>query len=83
MTPDDFIPSLLPSDTEKIDNLLKLRGSKEMPPAKIKQAVIGGKNAKPRVGLKVFKQKNPSECSFCNEVKDKDLMICSSETFCN
>lgn len=77
VTTEDFVPSLVSSEIEKIDNMLKMKGSRKVIPQEVRESVIGGKEAKPRVVSKVFKQKNARQCSFCEEVKEKDLMVCS------
>ena len=74
---DDFVPSLLSSDVEKIDNLRATKRNARPVPEDVRAKVIGSKTAKPQVDSKLFKQKNARECAFCREVKDKDLMVCS------
>ncbi|KAF8967549.1 hypothetical protein BDZ97DRAFT_1656465 [Flammula alnicola] len=73
---DNFIPSLLPSDIEKIENLLNMKGRRKAVPSGVRESVIGTKESRPEVG-EAWKQKNARQCAYCEEVKEKDLMICS------
>ncbi|KJA20989.1 hypothetical protein HYPSUDRAFT_764394 [Hypholoma sublateritium FD-334 SS-4] len=74
---EDFIPSLLSSDVEKIDNLRATKGGAHPVPEVVRAKVIGSKTTRPQVASKVFKEKNVRECAFCREAKEKDLMVCS------
>lgn len=74
---EDFIPSLLSSDVEKIDNLRATKGGAHPVPEAVRAKVIGSKTARPQVASKAFKEKNIRECAFCRETKEKDLMVCA------
>jgi len=77
VTPDNFTPSLLPGDLEKIDNLLARRGGKDAPiPASVREAVIGSKQTRPDVSA-AWKQRNPRQCAYCEKHGEKSLSICS------
>lgn len=78
VTPDTFIPSLRDGDVEKVDSLLLMKGKRRTcVPAEVRNLVVGGKQAPPKVASMVFKQKNARQCAFCEEVMEKELMVCS------
>ncbi|KAF9466934.1 hypothetical protein BDZ94DRAFT_1186529 [Collybia nuda] len=74
VTPEVFVPSLLPSELGKIDNLLVHK--KRTTPAEVRARVLGSKDYRPDVS-QTWKQKNPRQCALYQAVKDKDMMQCS------
>ncbi|KAF5340504.1 hypothetical protein D9758_014547 [Tetrapyrgos nigripes] len=77
---DNFIPTLLDSELEKIDNVVAqgMRKKRAEPSTRDRVLVVNPKEGKPNVNSKVWKNKNPRQCSFCEKVsKDKDLQKCS------
>ncbi|KAG2024023.1 hypothetical protein CC2G_001622 [Coprinopsis cinerea AmutBmut pab1-1] len=76
VTADNFVPSLLESEVEKIDNLLSRGRSAKVPSAEIKNQVLGSKRNRPEVASS-WKHRQARQCSYCEEIKEKGLMICS------
>ncbi|TFK67682.1 hypothetical protein BDN72DRAFT_913361 [Pluteus cervinus] len=76
ITADNFTPSLLESDLEKINNITLHSGWWKRPSEEVKQKVLGDKSARPELSA-TWKQRNPRLCSHCNVLKDKSLMLCS------
>ncbi|KIK63636.1 hypothetical protein GYMLUDRAFT_40705 [Collybiopsis luxurians FD-317 M1] len=77
VTPDDFVPSLSPSELEKIDNVVAQGGSSmKRTETSVRDKVIGSKETKPNVAAP-FRRRNPRQCAHCETVsKDKDLQQC-------
>ncbi|KAH6903434.1 hypothetical protein BKA70DRAFT_597495 [Coprinopsis sp. MPI-PUGE-AT-0042] len=74
----DFVPSLLGSEVEKIDNLFA-RGRDSSKPERsqaLKNQVTGEKETRPQVS-KTWQSKQPRECSNCHTAKETGMMICS------
>lgn len=76
ITADNFIPSLLESDVERIDNLNAQR-KRLKTPSNVRRQVIGGKDTKPEFRSDYWKQKNARQCAHCGEIKEKDLQRCA------
>lgn len=79
VTPENFVPSLLPSDIEKINNSLAQDRKGRIPDA-IATAITGSKEGRPDVGP-AWKQKNVRQCALCATIKDKSLMMCSRSVY--
>ncbi|KAF5323166.1 hypothetical protein D9758_016796 [Tetrapyrgos nigripes] len=80
VTADNFIPTLLDSELEKIDNVVAqgMRKKRAEPSTRDRVLIVNPKEGKPNVNSTVWKNKNPRQCSFCEKVsKDKDLQKCS------
>ncbi|TFK80083.1 hypothetical protein K466DRAFT_592048 [Polyporus arcularius HHB13444] len=78
VTADKFIPTLLESELEKIDNTVA-RGStsKKRTGKGVRDQVLGTKEDRPEVS-KAFKQTNMRQCAYCEEPKElKNLSLCS------
>jgi hypothetical protein len=71
----DFIPTLLPSDLEKINNFFASAGETQ-PPTSARQRVLGSKEDRPDVSG-MWNKKNPRQCSWCETVKKSDLRKCA------
>ncbi|KIJ60149.1 hypothetical protein HYDPIDRAFT_161442 [Hydnomerulius pinastri MD-312] len=74
VTPNNFVPSLLPGDLEKIDNLLA-RKSGGRPPQSVRSQVMGGKETRPDVSS-AWRQRNPRQCAYCEALGEKNLRVC-------
>lgn len=76
---DEFAPSLLLGELEKIDNVMA-QGSynkKRIDGISIQDKVVGTKEAKPHVSS-TWKHKNVRQCGYCKTINpDKDLQKCS------
>ncbi|KAI0045684.1 hypothetical protein FA95DRAFT_1521210 [Auriscalpium vulgare] len=78
VTAENFVPSLLPAEIEKIDNLLAQRRSVKMPPAELRQKVQGTKSDRPKAEAWLGgQQKNGVQCAFCDKVGDAKMPACS------
>ncbi|KAF5313817.1 hypothetical protein D9758_018860 [Tetrapyrgos nigripes] len=80
VTADNFIPTLLDSELEKIDNVVAqgMRKKCAEPSTRDRVLIVNPKEGKPNVNSTVWKNKNPRQCSFCEKVsKNKDLQKCS------
>jgi len=75
VTADTFVPSMLPSERDIINTLLK-QGNKELPGANVSARVLGSKDTRPDVS-DVWKSKNSRQCAECSKVSSSDLMKCS------
>lgn len=75
----NFVPSLLSSEIEKIENLLAQKGSRGKKISdEVKKMVQGTKDEiRPEVSGQAWKQKNARQCAACEAVKEKDLATCS------
>ncbi|RDB27272.1 hypothetical protein Hypma_004292 [Hypsizygus marmoreus] len=75
---DNFVPCLLLSELEKIDNLRAqdLDSPGQSIPPHVRAQVLGSKDARPGVGS-VWQQRNSRRCSHCGILKEKNLMLCS------
>ncbi len=83
VTADKFIPTLLESELEKIDNTVA-RGStsKKRTGKGVRDQVLGTKEDRPEVS-KAFKQTNMRQCAYCEEPKElKNLSLCSRYVVC-
>jgi hypothetical protein len=83
VTSEDFVPSLLPGELERIDNTCeqdRFCVEKRLAPdafAAARTAVLGKKEDRPDVS-EAFKKRNPRECANCHKVsKDKNFKMCS------
>jgi hypothetical protein len=76
VTPENFTPSLLPSDLEKIDNLLARGGGSPSIPTSLRKEVTGSKETRPHVSA-AWKQRNPRQCACCEKHGEKSLSVCS------
>ena len=78
VTPDNFQPTLLPSELEKIDNTVA-RGliSSSRRGTGAREKVLGTKEDRPDVNS-ALRHKDMRQCASCKELKElKDLRICS------
>ncbi|KAF9072931.1 hypothetical protein BDP27DRAFT_1319658 [Rhodocollybia butyracea] len=80
VTSDDFVPSLLVSELEKIDNVVAQGGSSISPKKRaatsVRDKVVGSKETKPDVSAQ-WKHRNPHQCGFCESISPgKDLQKC-------
>jgi hypothetical protein len=75
VTPENFTPSLLPSELEKIDNLLA-RGTLTSIPTSVRDEVIGTKETRPDVSA-AWKQRNPRQCGYCAKHGETTLSVCA------
>ncbi|KAK7045894.1 hypothetical protein VNI00_007325 [Paramarasmius palmivorus] len=74
---DKFIPTLLESELEKIDNVVSQSRYSKRSPTSARDKVLGTKEGRPAVSG-AWKGRNPRQCSFCEKVsRDKDLQKCS------
>lgn len=75
----NFIPSLLPSEVEKVENLLAQKGPRAKKISEeVKKMVQGTKEEiRPDVSGQAWKQKNARQCAACEAIKEKDLATCS------
>ncbi|KZT27380.1 hypothetical protein NEOLEDRAFT_1130917 [Neolentinus lepideus HHB14362 ss-1] len=76
ITAENFVPSLLSSEIEKIDNL-RSQSSKKRPPSSVMAAVLGKKEDRP--AMKAFtaaNEKNPRQCAYCEKVGTHDMPRC-------
>ena len=71
-----FTPSLLPSELEKIDNLLARGGESPSIPTSLREEVTGSKETRPHVSA-AWKQRNPRQCGYCEKLGEKSLSVCS------
>ncbi|RDB27274.1 hypothetical protein Hypma_004290 [Hypsizygus marmoreus] len=76
VTSNDFVPCLLSSELENIDNLLAQGSAGPSIPPHVRAQVLGSKDARPDVGP-AWRRRNPRQCSNCGVVKQKNLMLCS------
>lgn len=89
VTREKFIPTLLPSELEKIDNTVargRTKGRREGKDGReeaedttvsVREQVLGTKKDRPEVG-KAWKQANARQCAYCEAPKEaKHLMLCS------
>lgn len=76
VTPETFVPSLLPGEVEKIDNLLAQRGEKEPAPQSVRDEVLGTKEVRPEVSS-TWKAKHGRQCAYCQEFQEEGLMLCA------
>ncbi|KAI0055379.1 hypothetical protein BV25DRAFT_1921855 [Artomyces pyxidatus] len=77
ITADDFVPSLLPAELEKIDNLLA-QSSRELPPPALRQKVLGTKEARPKPEAWMGgKEKVLRQCAYCEKLGDQKMPMCS------
>lgn len=77
VTPNNFNPTLLSSELEKIDNTVA-RGStsKDRKSTGAREKVLGTKEDRPDVSS-ALRHKNMRQCAFCKEVKElKQLNLC-------
>lgn len=76
VTPQNFTPSLLPSELEKIDNLFARGGKSPSIPTSLREEVTGSKETRPHVSA-AWKQRNPRQCAYCEKHGEKSLSVCS------
>lgn len=77
ITPDNFIPSLLPSEIERVDNLTARSSSKPRPPG-LKAQVMGSKEDRAEIVNYLYaKQKNMFACGHCGKAGQDKLPTCS------
>ncbi|EPQ51019.1 hypothetical protein GLOTRDRAFT_81621 [Gloeophyllum trabeum ATCC 11539] len=76
VTPDNFTPSLLASDIEKIDNLLT-SSRRKLPPSSVKNEVLGKKEGRPEMKTYLAgNEKNKRQCAYCEKVGKHDMPMC-------
>ncbi|TFK52252.1 hypothetical protein OE88DRAFT_1657406 [Heliocybe sulcata] len=76
VTSDNFVPSLLSSEIEKIDNL-RSQSSKPRPPSSVMNAVLGSKQDRPDAkNYTVMNEKNARQCSYCEKLGEHDMPMC-------
>lgn len=75
----NFVPSLLPSEIEKVENLLAQKGPRAKKISEeVKKMVQGTKEEiRPDVSGEAWKQRNARQCAACETVQEKDLATCS------
>ncbi|EIM86411.1 uncharacterized protein STEHIDRAFT_121370 [Stereum hirsutum FP-91666 SS1] len=75
----NFVPSILPSEVEKVENLLAQKGPRAKKISEdVKKMVQGTKQEiRPDVNGQAWKQKNARQCAACEAIKEKDLATCS------
>ena len=77
VTKDNFIPTLLPNELEKIDNVVSQSGYAKRAEISVRNEVLGAKEDRPNVSPH-FKERTPRQCDFCKKLsKDKDFQKCS------
>ena len=78
VTADKFIPTLLASELEKIDNTVARGATSSKRTGKnVRDQVLGSKEDRPEVS-KAFKQTNMRQCGYCEQAKElKNLSLCS------
>ncbi|KAI0081597.1 hypothetical protein K474DRAFT_1251098 [Panus rudis PR-1116 ss-1] len=77
VTAENFVPSLLPGEIERIDSMMS-RGSNKAPPPAVKQQVMGKKEDRPAVNNYMWaNDKHPVACGGCAEIGGKGMPTCS------
>ena len=77
VTDDDFTPSLLAGEIERIDNLLTTF-SQKIPPASLKEKVMGDKSSRPAVETWMMGNvKSVNVCANCGKQQQKTMAMCS------
>ncbi|KDQ09192.1 hypothetical protein BOTBODRAFT_37277 [Botryobasidium botryosum FD-172 SS1] len=79
VTPDNFVPSLLESELEKIDNLTaQVSHSKTPAPASVRAEVTGRKEDRPKAEqYMAANEKNAAACAYCEKIGKSTMPICS------
>ncbi|KAJ3552320.1 hypothetical protein NM688_g4210 [Phlebia brevispora] len=75
---EDLIPSLLPGEIERIDNLIAQSPWTEPPPASLKQEVMGSKEDRPEITTwKYANTKTGAVCGNCGKTGNNKMPMCS------
>ncbi|KAI0317664.1 hypothetical protein OF83DRAFT_116147 [Amylostereum chailletii] len=78
VTAQNFVPSLVPSELEKIDNLLAQSKSRKAPPTSLREKVLGNKDVRPKAeAWMAGQEKNAVQCAYCDTLGDQRMKICS------
>ena len=75
---EDLIPSLLPGELERIDNLIAQSSWTKAPPAELRKAVTGKKQDRPEIATYQYANtKTGAVCGNCGKVGDNKMPACS------
>ncbi|KAK7690312.1 hypothetical protein QCA50_006969 [Cerrena zonata] len=79
VTGDNFIPSLLPGEVTRIDNVFAQSYTTKPPPTELKSQVMGEKeDVKPQIhALEEAMVKLPNMCSNCRKTSEKKMPTCA------
>jgi len=78
VTPENFVPSLLESELEKIDNLTSQISSSKSPPAGLREEVMGRKEDRPKAEqYMAANAKNAAACAYCEKIGKSTMSVCA------
>ncbi|KAI0055380.1 hypothetical protein BV25DRAFT_1921856 [Artomyces pyxidatus] len=78
VTADNFVPSLLPSELERVDNLIAQSNMDKQPPPGLRQKVLGTKDTRPKPdALLRGTGRTQIQCAFCDKLGDQKMPMCS------
>lgn len=80
VTPADFVPSLIESELERIDNTIFQFPGGKRPPQSVREIVRGDERARPVVGC--IQAKSPDQCANCNALKPSKMRQCGRYVAC-
>lgn len=79
----DLIPSLLPAELERVDNLIAQSPWSQPPPASLRKAVLGRKEDRPEVNTWTYANtKTGAHCGECGKMGDNKMPMCSRYVCC-
>ncbi|TFY81139.1 hypothetical protein EWM64_g2874 [Hericium alpestre] len=78
VTADNFAPSLLDSELEKIDNILAGTKFGTAPPQELRDKVLGNKDVRPKVSMWTQgMEKDLIQCAHCDKLGPQTMQTCS------
>ncbi|KZV93516.1 hypothetical protein EXIGLDRAFT_717114, partial [Exidia glandulosa HHB12029] len=79
VTEETFVPSLVASEIDRINNLLSQRSKDLVPPLEVRKAVEGRKRDRPNMTSVWIagEESSPRQCAFCEKVGPQAMPTCS------